>query len=265
MNVARLFALAAGAALALLYLDFAYSLVQSNVVSHASAFEQGIFFLQFGKVAVIAAFRRFRDMHFVNVVNVMGAEVVVALPALALVTVAFGSQDASILTGQLFLAWIAGAAASVTPYATYRVTRAMLRRDPLLIVLPSGVVLSELLLLLKSGTESAAASGTGLAGLSRAIILLGGGSAAPGTQLQGAAILVPLSVIYVSFLLHSLSPGGDPTMRKFVTVAGFAVVVTGLTYAGTLVASTFSFPLPYLVLPPTLVTAALVWWSTREA
>jgi peptide/nickel transport system permease protein len=35
-------------------------------------------------IAVIAAFKRLRDMRFVNVVNVLGAEVVVALPALAL-------------------------------------------------------------------------------------------------------------------------------------------------------------------------------------
>ena len=142
MKGALLVPIAAAAALSLLYLDSAYALAQSGIVQKATAAEQVIFTLQFAKVGTIAAFKRFRDTRFVNVINVLGAEVVVALPVLALATVYSGSQATSSLMSQIFLAWIAGAAASLAPYSIYRLARAMIRRDPLLIVLPSGILLS---------------------------------------------------------------------------------------------------------------------------
>ena len=86
-----------------------------------------------------------------------------------------------------------------------------------------------------------------------------------GAQLEGLVTLIPLSVLYVAFLLHSLSPEESRGTSRLVAIAGFAVLVTALTYAGTLAASSFSLPFVYLVLPPTLATAALLWWTTREA
>ena len=265
MKGAWLVPLAAAAALSALYLDSAYAFAQSGIIQKATAAEQFVFTLQFAKMGTVAAFRRFRDTRFVNIINVLGAEVVVALPVLALATVALGSQTASSLSSQIFLAWIAGASAALAPYSIYRLAKAMIRRDPLLIVLPSGILLSELLLLLKSGTESAVASGLGLPGMSRTIILLGGGSMMTGTQLEGLVTLIPLSILYVTFLLHSLSPEEGGRTSRLVGTAGFAVLVTSLTYAGTLAASSFALPFAYFVLPPTLSTATLLWWTTREA
>ena len=264
MNVSRSLPLVAAAALSVLYLEFAYSLVQSGAVQNAATLQQGIFLLQFVKIGVLSAIGRFRNARFANVVNLLGAEIVIALPALAIATVSLGSSEASSLMSQIFLAWIAGAASAATPYSIYRVTRAMMRKERLLVILPSGVVISELILLMQAGAASAPGSGQGLAGISRTILLLGGGTVSAGVELQGLLVLVPLSVFYVAFLLHSLSPGGDVTPPKFVAVAGFAVLVTGLTYTGTLATAFFSFPFVYLSLPPTLAVSGALWWFTRE-
>ena len=265
MNGSQFVPLAAAAALSVLYLEFAYSLVQSGLVQNATTLQQGIFLLQFVKIGAISAVGRFRDARFVNVVNLLGAEIVVALPVLALVTVSLGSSEASGLMSQIFLAWIAGAASAATPYSVYRVARAMMRRERLLVVLPSGVVISELILLLQAGVASAVASGQGLAGISRTILLLSGGIITTSVQLQGLLILVPLTTFYVAFLLHSLSPEGDSTHSRFAAAAGFAALVTAVTYGGTLVSSFYTLPFVYFSLPPTLVASGLLWWLTREA
>ena len=265
MNGSRLVPFAAAAALSLLYLEFAYTLVQSGLVQNATALQQGIFLLQFTKVGTISAIGRFRNTSFVNVVNLLGAEVVVALPMLAVATVSFGSSEASSLMSQIFLAWIAGAASAATPYSIYRVASAMIRNERLVVVLPAGVVTSEMILLLQAGAASAVASGMGLPGISRTILLLNGGTITTGVQLQGLLTLVPLSVFYVAFLLHSLSPEGGVTPPKLVAVASFAVVATTLAYGVTLAASSLTIPFTYLCLPPTLMAAGLFWWFTREA
>ena len=265
MNSSRLVPLAAAAALSFLYLEFGYLLVQSGLVQNATLVQQVIFFLQFFKVGAISAVGRFRNTRFVNVVNLLGAEVVVALPALTIATVSFNSTEASALMNQIFLAWIAGAASAATPYSIYRLARAMILRERLLVVLPAGVVISELILLMQFGVTSAVESGQGLLGISRTILLLGGGGTVTSSvPLQGLPILVPLSIYYVTFLLHGLSPV-DATPSKFAAVTGFAVAVAALTYGGTLAASSFALPLAYLSLIPTLVVSGLFWWLTREA
>jgi len=265
MNGSRLVPFAAAAALSVLYLEFAYSLVLSGLVQNATTLQQAIFLLQFAKVGTVSAIGRFRNTRFVNMVNLLGAEVVVALPVLAVATVSFGSGEASSLMSQIFLSWIAGAASAATPYSIYRMARAMIRKERLIVVLPAGIVVSELALLMQAGVASAAASGQGLLEVSRTILLLGGGAAPTGVELQGIAVLVPLSVFYVAFLLHGLSPEGELAPSKLAAVAGFAVLVTAMTYGGTLVASFFGLPLAYLCLPPTLIASGLFWWLTREA
>lgn len=265
MNRARLIPVAAAAALSVLYLEFAYDLLQSGVLQNATGLQQGIFILQCVKIAALSIFGRFRNTPFVNVVNLLGAEIVVALPSLALAAVYSGSSDVSGIMSEIFLAWIAGAAFASTPYSIYRITRTMILRGPLLVVLPSGIVVSSLLLLLQSGTASAIASGTGLSGISREIILIGGGVVATPVQLQGFQILLPLTVLYVALLLHGLSPEGGATPSRFVAVAGLAVLVTAVAYGGILITSALAFPFAYLVLPSTLIVGGLLWWSTREA
>jgi hypothetical protein len=265
MNGSRLVPFAAAAALSVLYLEFAYSLVQLGLVQNASALQQGVFLLQFLKVGAISIMGRFRNTRFVNVVNLLGAEIVVALPVLAVATVAFGNGEAPSLMSQIFLAWIVGAASAATPYCIYRLVRAMIRKERLLVTLPSGVVLSELILLMQAGAVSTTASGQGLQGISRTILFLGEGTITIGEQLLGLLILVPLSIFYIALLLHSLSPEGDVTPSRFAAVTGFAVLVTALTYGVVLAASSLTIPFIYLSLPPTLVVSVLFWWFTRDA
>ena len=263
MKFERLVPLAAATSLAVLYLGFAYSFVQSDLLQRATSLEQGMFVLQIGKMAVVSSVGRLRGMRFINVINVLGAELVVALPALTMAYLAFGDQGTSTLMNQIFLGWTAGAAASLSPYGIYRLTKAMLRRHPLDFVLTSGELLSELLLLLQAGANASIATQQGLAGLSKTIILLGGGTTL-GPQIVGLAALIPLSVLYVSLLLHSLSPPDVVRPAKFVIIAVMAVLATTVTYSGTYAAAAFAVPFAYLVLGPTFAVSILVWWRTRE-
>ncbi len=265
MKYDRLVPLSTAAALSVLYLSFVYSFARSDLLQNATALEQVIFVLQVGKIIVIMSVSKLRNARFVNIVNILGAEVVVALPALAIANVALGDQATSTLLSQIFLGWIAGAAVSVSPYSVYRLTISMIRRESLVVVLTSGVLLSELMLLLQAGTTSAQASGQGIAGLSRTIILVGGGAVTSGVQTAGLVTLAPLSVLYVSLLLHSLSPSEGVKPSKFAVIAGLAVLATAITYSGTYLALLLATRFAYLVLAPTLLTAALVWWRTREA
>ncbi len=265
MKYDRLAPLSTAAALSVLYLSFVYAFARSDLLQRATAVEQVIFVLQVGKLIVILSVDKLRNGKFVNIVNILGAEVVVALPVLALANVALGDPGTSALLGQIFLGWIAGAAVAVSPYSIYRLAVAMIRRESLIVVLTSGVLLSELVLLLQAGTASAQASGQGLASLSRTIILLGGGAVASGDQAAGLVTLLPLSVLYVSLLLHSLSPSGGVKPARFAVVVGLAVLATAITYSGTYLALLLATPFAYLVMAPTLLTAALIWWRTREA
>jgi len=257
--------LAGATALSVLYLNFAYTFAQSSILRDATPLEVGLFVLQFGKIITIASLNRLRNMRFVNIINVLGAELIVALPGLALATAIFGDQGTSGLMTQIFLGWIAGAAAAVTPYSIYRLARSMKSGERLVFVLPAGILLSELLLLLQVGTDSAGATGQGLEGVSRTIILLGGGAVNTGIQPQGLALLIPLSVLYVSLLLHALSPLESLTVTKFVVAAGFGVMATAVTFAGTYVTSFLALPFAYVALPPIILVTTLVWWTTREA
>ncbi len=265
MKYERLVPLAVAAALYVLYLEFAVPFSQSGILQSATSIEQGVFVLQVGKIAVVASFRRLRDMRFVNVINLLGAEVVVALPTLAIAVVAYRDQGSSALLSQIFLGWVAGAATALTPYAVYRLARAMVQRESLVITLTSGVLLSEVVLLLRMGTDPASASGSGLTGLSRTIILLGGGTMTSGPQPSELFTLLPLTVIYVSLLLHSLSPHGGLKMQRFVIIAGLGVLTTALAFFGSYASSLLAIPFAYFVLVPALLASSLIWWRTREA
>ncbi len=264
MRYERLGPLALAAAFAALYLQFAIALGQSDILQRATSLEQMIFALQIGKIAIIASVKRLRDMRFVNVINILGAELVVALPVLALADLALGDQGTSSVLSQIFLGWVAGAATSLTPYAVYRLARAMILRDSLVVVLPSGVLLTEVVLLLQMGTSSAISSGLGISSLSRTIILVGGGAVTSGAYPIEVLTLIPLSIIYISLVLHGLAPHEGLKPKKFVVVASLALAGTAVAYSGSYASSVFATPFAYFSIIPTLLTASLVWWRTRE-
>jgi len=264
MRYSHVVSLAAAAALLALYVDFAGSFVQANLLQGATALELGIFALQFAKIAAIVSVKPLRDSPAVNIVDILGAELVVLLPSLVIANLYFGAQSAPSLMVQILQGWIAGVAAFATPFATYRLARAMVRGDSLVMVLPSGVFLSEVMILLVAGANSAAASGLGIAGLSRAILLVGAGGTAVGAQVAGVTALPPLAILYVSLLLYAISPGDEGRLDRFRSLAGLALLATVVTYVGTYAASILSLTLTFLVLPTALLAVTLMWWTTRE-
>ena len=196
--------LAGSAALLALYVNFAEVFVRSDLLKGATTLELGIFLLQFFKVVAISAVRQLRSSPSATVIDIFGAELVVLLPSLVIGNLYFGDAAAPGLMVQILLAWIAGVMTFGTPLATYRLARAMVRGESLVSVLPSAVFLSELMILLVAGANAAAASGMGLAGLSRSILLAGTGVAQAGAQVAGATTLPPLVILYVSLLLYAL-------------------------------------------------------------
>jgi hypothetical protein len=257
--------LAAAAALLALYVSFVEVFIGANLLAAATAVELGVFFLQFVKIATVVSVKRLRNWPAVNLVDILGAELVILLPGLVISDLYLGFQGAPSLMVQTLLAWIAGVAVFATPFATYRLARSMIRGEALLAVLPSAVFLSEFVLLLVAGANAAAAAGLGLPGLSRAILLVGAGVGTAGAQVPGATALPPLVVLYVSLLLYALAPSEAGQWTRLRGFAALALLATVVTYAGAYAASWFALGLAYIVLPPTLVSAALIWWVTREA
>ena len=256
--------LAAAAALLALYVSFLEIFLQAGLLQGATSLELGIFWLQFFKIAVIASVRPLRNASSANIVDILGAELVVLLPALVIGNLAFGMTSAPALMVQILLAWIAGVAAFGTPFGTYKLARAMLKGETLVTVLPSAVFLSELMVLLVAGANSAAATGQGLAGMSRAILLVATGNPLTGAQAAGAAVLPPLVILYVSLLLFALSPGDVAYLARLRGVAALALLATAVAYACAYEASQLALSLTEVVLPPALVAVSLMWWVTRE-
>jgi len=259
-----LVSLTAAASLLFLYVSFVQVFIGEDLLSGATAIELGIFFLQFFKVVAMVFVRRLRDSRMVNLVDIFGAELVVLLIGLMISDLFLGFQAAPGLMVQILLAWIAGIATFATPFAIYRFARAMTRGEVLLAVLPSGVFLSEFMLLLAAGANAAAASGLGLAGLSRTMLLVGASLSASGAKIAGVTALPPLAIFYVSLLLYALAPpaAGEWRLRG---MAALALLATVVTYGCVYVASWFTANLAYVILPPTLIAATLMWWTAREA
>jgi len=255
---------AASAALLAPYVDFVSAFAQSDPFRGATSLEALIFLLQFFKVAAIVMVRPLRNANSAAVVDILGAELVLLLPSLVIGNLYFGMQSAPSLMVQILLAWIAGVMTFGTPFATYKLAKAMLKGDSLVSILPSAVFISELMVLLVAGADAAATSGAGIAGLSRAFLLAGAGVAQVGAQLAGLTTLLPLMILYVSLLLYALSPGGLARFAQLRGVAGLALMATAVTCAGAYGASQLALPLTYAVLPPILLAASLVWWVTRE-
>jgi len=257
--------LAAAAALLVLYVTFIEVFVGTNLLAAATTLELGVFFLQFIKLAAVVSVKKLRNWPTVNLVDILGAELVILLPGLVLSNLYFGFQAAPSLMVQILVAWIAGMAVFATPFATYRLARAMIHGEVLLAVLPSAVFLSEFIVLLIAGANATATSGLGFSGLSRAMLLVGAGSSTVGAQVAGVTALPPLAVLYVSLLLYALAPSDTGQWTRLRSFAALALLATVVTYGGAYAASWFAVSLTYVVLPSTSVTAALIWWVTREA
>ncbi|GEM_PF-6662311 len=257
--------LAAAAALLALYLNFVLVFVQANLLRGATTLELGIFALQAVKIAAAVGVRQIRNAPIVNVVDILGAELVILLPVLVISDLAFGDVSAPGVMVQILLGWIAGATAFGTPFATYRLTRSMIRGGSLVTILPGAVFLSEVMVLLVAGANSASASGLGLEGLSRAILLVAAGVAAVGAQVAGSTALPPLVILYVSLLLYAVAPGDSGQGGRIRTLLALALLATAVTFGVTYAASQLGVPLTYIVLPPALLTVTLAWWATREA
>lgn len=265
MRSGLLLALTAGVSLIALYANFVSTFVQANLLAGATALELSIFTLQFLKVCVIASIKRLRDFPASIILDIFGAELVILLAALAVGYVYPGIQSAPSLMSQILLSWIAGVATFGTPFAAYRLARAMLGGETLVSVLPSGIFLSEFMILLTAGANAASVSGHGLPDLTRAMLLVGAGVNTAGAQVAGATALPPLAVLYISLLLYALTLGEAEVASRLRDLAALALFATAVTYASAYAASAFAVNLTYVVLPPTLVTVVLMWWGTREA
>lgn len=265
MRYSLIVSVAAGAALLALYGSFVEVFVTSNLFAGATVLEIGIFVLQFLKMATVVSVKRLRSFPSITLVDIIGGELIVLLPGLVVSDLAFGVTAAPSLMVQILLAWVAGVAVFGTPFAIYRLARAMVRGEVLLAVLPSAVFLSELMILLVAGANAAASSGLGLPGLSRAILLVGGGVSTVGSQVSALTALPPLVILYVSLLLYALAPWdlGRPAGVRGLAAVG--LLATAVTYVCVYAAALLAVSLSYVVLPSALVTSSVIWWVARES
>ena len=262
MKYALFIPLAAAFSLAFLYVDFAYTLAVSGVFSRATPLELSILGIQVGKVAIISSVKRLRNMRLINYINVAGAELPFLLLGLLLVYLDLGSHSIANLMNQVFLAWVAGVTIAGAPYGIYRLTRGMWNRERLSFVLPSAIFLSELIVLLLVGARLTATSGSGLVGLSRAILLYSVGLAGKGVLTLDFYTLIIFAILYVTLILHALLPA-DLDSNSVTRASALALFASVITYSAAYLASEFSIPMMYIALTPTLLAAGLIWWITR--
>jgi hypothetical protein len=262
VKYALLIPLATLFALAFLYVDFAYALADSGVFSRATPLEITILGIQVGKVAAISSVKRLRNISLINYINIAGAELPFLLLGLLLVYLDLGSHSIANLMNQIFLAWVAGVTIAGAPFGIYRLTRGMWNRERLSVVLPSAIFLSELIVLLLAGAHSIATSGSGLVGLSRAILLYSVGLAGKGVLALDSYTIVIFAILYVSLILHALLPA-DLDSSSVTRASALALFASIMTYSAAYLSSEFSVPMMYVVLPPTLLAAGLIWWITR--
>ena len=263
MKYQNLAPLATASALMALYLSYAATFVASDLLRGATGLELFIFLFQLLKIAGVMSVKRLRGTSLVNVVDLLGAELLVLLPGLAFAGTFSGVQSAQSLATQVLLAWIAGAASFGALYGVYRLALAMVRGERLVVVLPSAIFLSELLVLLVAGASSASAAGQGLPALSVGMIQAGTGAAVSGARAAGSIALFPLAVLYVSLLLYALDPAGSGAYVQPRGLAAVALPAASVTYAAAYVASQSALPMTYLSVPSTLLTFSVVWWIAR--
>ncbi|HXW94647.1 MAG TPA: hypothetical protein VEJ19_02940 [Nitrososphaerales archaeon] len=262
MRYALLIPLATAFSLAFLYTDFLYVFAGSGVFSRATPLEISILGIQVGKVAVISGIKRLRHISLLNYINIAGAELPFLLLGLLLVYLDLGNHSIANLMNQIFLAWVAGVTVAGAPYGIYRLARGMWNRERLALVLPSGILLSELIALMLVGAHSIANSGSGIVGLSRAILLYSVGLAGKGIQAFDSYTVVIFAILYVSLTLHALLPA-DLDSSIVTRASALALFASVITYSVAYLASEFSVPMTYIGLPSTLLVAGLIWWITR--
>jgi len=262
VKYALLIPLVTAFALGFLYVDFAYTLADSGVFSRATPLEIGILGIQVVKVAVIGGVKRLRNLRLINYINIAGAELPFLLLGLLLLYLDLGSHSIANLMNQVFLAWVAGVTIAGAPYGIYRLTRGMWNRERLSVVLPSAIFLSELIVLLLVGARLIANSGSGLIGLSRAILQYSVGLAGKGVLTLNTYAIVIFAILYVSLILHALLPA-DLDSSTIARASALALFASIITYSAAYLASEFSLPMVYIVLPPTFLAAGLIWWVTR--
>ncbi len=263
MKLPPLVPVAVAAALAALYLSYVLTFVEANLLSGATAVELSVFTLQFLKIAVTVSVGRLRTMSFVNIFDLLGAELVAVLPLLIVADISFGVQSAPATASEFLLGWIAGVTTFGAPYGIYRLVRAMEKREALVVVLPSAIFLSELLVLLVAGADTASASGAGFADLPKDMIQAGAGAAVSGARTAGAVSFVPLAVLYVTLLLYALGAGGTEAYLSPRGLAALGLLVTVATFAGAYAAYQEALSLTYFAVPVSIITASVAWWFAR--
>ncbi|MDG6963641.1 MAG: hypothetical protein JRN27_02350 [Nitrososphaerota archaeon] len=250
-------AFSAAGGLLLIDANFMVAFAFTGLIATATLLEIVLFGVQLAKTMALLAVKPLREAGPALLVDLYGADLFL-LPLLLATSPLTGLPFASSAMDQVFRGWTAGVAFSGLPYAAYRIGRGMLRSSALTAVVPSGVVVSEISILMTNASLSAAASGTGLYGLVDSF-LKGSGTEPP----TGPASLVGMAVVYVSLLAYAVLglESRSAIGRNSGLLAGLLATAGALAWAfGT---SSLSLPPALLFMPPTLAMAAATWWLTR--
>lgn len=247
-----------GTAIALLYIDLQFALVVArfDIIAQATALELGVFGLQIVKTFAALALKRVRRASLGFLVDFYGAELLV-LPFPALYYFLTHAAWAVNAITQVITGWMVGAAFATIPFVAYRISRAMLRSEDLMAVLPTGVIAAEV------GVLFAGVGGTlGKGGLGG---LLGG--ALGGRVGTTISIRLPVyaatTVVIFCLLVYALLDRGE--LPSGTVNQAIAIGIAGtLICAGWILGLGPSAPsLLVLLVTPTVCIAAISWWIGR--
>lgn len=249
----------AAAAAALLFIDAQYMVefVRSGIIDPAVGFVTFVFLLQVAKTVVIFVFRDLRNAKAAILVDIYGAELLL-LPALLVGYLFFDVAVMQRLSDQMLQGWLTGAAFGALPLVAYRVVRGMLKGARLTEVLPTGIVSTELGILLHDGVVSATRAHTGLKGVLDFTLTGNGGRLAASPETFVAAATVYISLLLYALVGRNLDP--PPDLTKALALGGGATL---LAAAWVVALSSSSLAMEVVFVPPTLGMATVTWWMTH--
>lgn len=264
-SILRLRAPAAAASLPILaiYLMYLSSIQGAASPLVANWVEGMVLFTQLLRLLLVISIPRLRFASATLLFVIFSLEVIAMVP-LAILSFLLGSAYLGDMVASLFLSWPAAASIVFTPFAIYRLFHDMSAGSRLSSVIPSAAMQFGVVSLLLSAVVGASGPISGLAGLTRQIVMASV-SSTPVVELASGdvAYLTLSALLYVALFAHvlfhlSASAGGRLLRPLIVFGSGTLTLAAWVLIGGSLTSSSL-----YLLVAPCGLLTLVLWWSTR--
>jgi hypothetical protein len=250
-------ALVALAPILLIDFGFVVAFAQSDILSQATTLGLIVFFLQFGKTAVILGLNRLRTASMALLVDIYGAELL-SIPFLLSAFLLFPLSILPQAVNEIVGGWIAGVSVAGLIYVAVRLGIGIFRSESLTTVIPLGLVATELGVVLTDGVLAASKAHTGLGGVAASAYLQRGNA-----PQNSPLVFVAVAFVYLSLLLYAVIGWDVNQIFRRNTALSLAAAATIASAAIVYSVSFVLLPIDLVLIPPTLAAIGSGWWIGR--